>query len=264
MRKYFFNYLGSVQNTLTFRGPIILWAIGSLVSLIAIIAVWFAASGGTTFGSYTKNELISYYILALVLQWSTSWMPFYWLKDEIKDGSIVGNTLLKPVSLFGRALSGEAGWHTISTPIGVAVGLLVLLFLHNYFVPPPGGLQIFLLALSIVQSTFIVFTFSMCMALLAFWLTNINTLDGIYWSLRFIIGGQVIPITFLTGSLLTAAIVLPFRYMVSFPLEIYFNKLSSNELLIGFMIGLFWSIFLFVLYKILLTKGIKAYTAFGN
>ncbi len=242
----------------------IVWAIGSLVSLIAIIAVWFAATGGKTFGGYTRNELISYYILALILQWGTSWMPFYWLKDEIKDGSIVGNTLVKPISLFGRAFSAEAGWHSISTPIGVFIGVLVLVFLHDYFVLPIGGMHLILIGIAVLESLLIVFSFSLCMGMLAFWLTNINTVDGIYWSLRFIIGGQVIPISFLTGFLLTAAIILPFRYMVSFPLEIYFNKLTSSELLLGFGISTFWCVFLFITYRILLAKGVRAYTAFGN
>lgn len=228
-----------------------------------MIAVWTSVRGANLIAGYSKNELISYYVVALFLQWLNGWFPFYWIRTEVRDGSIAGNTLTKPISMYWRVFAAESGWHIVSTPVGLLASALVIAIVPHYFIFPTS-INLWLAVLATILSVFVVFTTSLCMGLLTFWLTNLNTIDSTFWAARVFIGGQGIPISFLPLPLLTVVKILPFRYMFSFPLEIYFNKLTRMDLLWGFVIQIIWIVLLVLLYQVLWTKGRRVYSAYGN
>lgn len=263
MNKYWAYFKGNIKNVLTYRGPMLVWVLSSLLNTFIMLIVWQATSGGTTFGGYTKSELISYYLVSMGIQWINSWFPFYWVSEAIQDGSIV-HMLVRPASLFWSIYFAEAGWRVISAPLGIIVALLLALNFSQYLVFPTDIATWILFMLSLGLSIFVICSFSICMALLAFFFTHITVIDAFHWSARYLLGGQGIPFSFLTGFIQILALFLPFRYMLSFPLEIYFKKLSPDQILIGFGMSLFWVVGLSLVYKLMLSKGIRSYTAFGN
>lgn len=185
------------------------------------------------------------------------------VKDEIKDGRIIGTTLLKPISLYKRAFATDAGWHIVTVFIGLAASLLVGLLLRDYVVfpfTPEGFLLVTLVAL---LSIFVVFGFSLCLGLLAFWFTEVSTIDNLFWACLVFLGGQALPITFIPAVFQNLVRILPFRYMFSFPLEIFFGKLSTGEIITGLFFQLTWIVILIFLYKIMWRQGLKVYSAFG-
>jgi len=265
MRKYWAFFLGNIQNTLAFRGPLFVWLASGMLALLGSVYVWFSASGGQTFGGFTKNELITYYILVLTIGWIVNWMPFYWLKDEIADGSIVTTTLIKPVSLYLRVFFAEAGWRAVAIWWGMLGTIIfVFVFRDNFVFVSSTGLNIIYLVFSLILSIMVVFSMSMVMTLLAFWFTHVDVFDSFNWVARMLLGGQAIPISFFSGPLRSLVNLLPFRYTISFPLEIYFNKVTSLQIFFGFVVELFWIGIFIALYKIMLARGLKTYTAFGS
>ena len=265
MRKYWAFFRGNIQNTLTFRGPLFIWLASGMLALLASVYVWFSANAGQTIGGYTKDELITYYILVLTISWIVNWMPFYWLKDQIADGSIVTTTLVKPVSLYLQSFFSEAGWRAVAIWWGlVGTAIFIALFKSHFILISSTGLNLLYLMISLLLSILVIFSMSMVMALMAFWFTHVDVFDSFNWVARMLFGGQGIPISFFSGPLRTLANILPFRYTMSFPLEIYFNKLNSQQIFLGFGIELFWILFFILLYKIMLTRGLKTYTAFGS
>ena len=263
MRKYLALVRLAVQNALAYRGPMVVWLASNLVILVTMIAVWTSATGSGLIGGYSKGELVSYYIASLFLQWLNGWYPFYWIRTEVRDGSIAGNTLTKPISFYWRVFAAESGWHLVSTPIGIFASAAVASFVPQY-AAFSFGVNFWVAVIAVILSIFVVFTTSLCMGILTFWLTNLNTIDSTCWAANIFLGGQGIPLSFLPPSLLSVVNLLPFRYMFSFPLEIYFNKLNHHELITGFSIQIFWIIILTMLYQVLWTNGRKAYSSFGN
>lgn len=253
-----------MQNTITYRGPIFVWLICTVLSLMTIVAVWLSSSSGAMIGGYSKPELISYYIAALFLEWTTGWYPFHWLKDDIKNGQITLSTLSKPISLFKEAFAIEVGWHSVSSWIGLLTSLfLVFVFRQNialnlYFS------RLALLLPVVALSILITFSLSLCLGMLAFWFTEIGAVDSVYWAGRTILGGQGIPISFIPQTYQFIVKLLPFRYMFSFPLEIYFGKLTETEIIQGLIIQIFWFLILVRVYKLMWKTGRRAYTAFGH
>jgi len=264
MRKYWAFFRANIQNTLTYRGPIFVWLISNILVLATIVAVWLSSSAGQAIGGYTKPELISYYVTALFLQWLTGWFPFYGIVDEIKHGTIILTSLLKPFSFFWRKFAEELGWHTVSSIIGLVASLIIALALKRYIVFSFFPERILLSIMAIILAIFVVFSMSLCLGLLAFWFTEVSAVDSLFWAGRTILGGQGIPISFIPGIFQTVVRILPFRYMFSFPLEIYFGKLTGSEIIQGIVMQIIWTMAFVWIYRLMWERGRKVYAAFGQ
>lgn len=264
MHKYLVFCRISIIHTLTYRGPILIWIISGMISALTIAAVWLSSLSGKTLGGYTKPELIAYYIAALFLQWLVFWFPFYTITQDIKDGTIILNALTKPIPYFRWLFAKELGWHIVSTPLGLLASVLLVLIFQEYIYFPFSFLTVFLSLGAIIFAILLTFSLSFCLGLSAFWFTEVGFLEGIFWGARSFFGGQVLPLSFFPKALQPLINFLPFRYAFSFPLEIYFGKLSTKEIVFGFLIQIAWIIFFVNLYKLLWRKGRKAYSAFGQ
>jgi ABC-2 type transport system permease protein len=264
MRKYWAFWRASIQTTLTYRGPIVIWLLNSLVSTGMIILVWLSASAGSQIGGYSKPELITYYVAGLFLHWLNGWFPFYDVSDQIRSGRIVVGALSKPHSFYWSTFFEELGWHTVSVWVGLLASLFLSLFWGQYLVFHLGQTNLLGLILAIGLSIGVTYGFSLCMGLLAFWFTTIDAFESFFWICRSILGGTAIPLSFVPETFQLVVRVLPFRYMFSFPLEVYLGKLSTGGLLFGLGMQLVWSVGLFGLYRLMWQKGRRIYTAFGQ
>ena len=264
MSKYWGYFRQGIQNTLVYRGAMIFWLLGNIMAVATMVFVWLSADAGMLIGGYTKSELITYYVVSIFLAWIIAWYPF-WIADDIKSGDIIGQILLKPVSLYWRAFMSDLAWHAISIFFGFVASGVIWFFLKNYFIFSMSLDKFVFILLAMVLAIFVVFGFCVVVSLAAFWLTETNGVIDVFWILLTIFGGQAYPLTFLPkGIFTTLSTVLPFRYMFSFPMEIYFEKLSTPQIFQGFSIGLFWVIFIAFAYKIVWKKGVKVYNAWGQ
>lgn len=264
MRKYLAFYWVSMQATLAYRGTHVIWFSSNLISAITIIAVWFSVQSGSLIGGYAKGELITYYLIGNFWWWVTGWFPFYWIQEEIANGEIVGNSLLKPVSFWVQTFAREAGWHTVGLIIGLSAVGLVSLFLGNYFILNLNPYSLFLFFLATIMSILITMTLSVCQGLICFWTTRVGALDSLFWLSYSLLGGQFVPVSFFPYPYRLIVEGTPFRYMFAFPIEVYLGKLSGAEMFHGFMVASAWVVLLFLLYKWLWGHGRLAYTSFGQ
>ncbi len=264
MKKYFAYLRMNLQNAVAYRGPMVIWLVSNMVTLIMFVSLWLSAEiTGNDIAGYSKNQLVTYYLYGLLLQWIVGWFPFYWLKNEIKNGDIAGSSLSKPVMFYWKNFFIELGWHVVSVWAGLLAVLIMGYFLFPYLSFSLNLFQIIEIILAVIVAIFVTYTTSICMALSAFWLTQVDALDGFFWAGRSILGGEGIPIVLFPAGFLTIVKFLPFRYMYSFPLEVALGKLTATELFFGFVAGLAWTFVLIVIYKIMWDKGTKIYTSAG-
>jgi len=158
MRKYLSYFKISIGNTFAYRGPIIVWLVGNLFPIVTFSTLGLSASAGNQIAGFTRAELVTYYILGLLVEWLTNWYPYYWIKDEIADGSIVGSALTKPISNYWRIFSVESGWHFVTFFFGVISVIALVLVARNYFIFPYSLLNIVLSLASVILSIFLIFS----------------------------------------------------------------------------------------------------------
>lgn len=257
-------FITNLKNFAAYRGAIIIWTITSIISVGIGLLIWLSA-GNDVVGGYTRNEIVSYYVALFFLDDLCGWFVFGAVRREIQTGEII-NYLIKPLSYIKATFGEEAGFKVISLSIYFLVGtLFVLTLTHNGIIIQfhPDYRWLFLLP-TIPGAILTVYLLNFCMALLGFWFTETDYVNYLYWTVLPLLGGYYLPVSFLPGILEKLNWFLPFRYQLSFPLEILLNRLSPTQLWQSTSLMFFWNIILFKLYRYMWKRGLKSYSAFGH
>jgi ABC-2 type transport system permease protein len=117
---------------------------------------------------------------------------------------------------------------------------------------------------SLIGAALLRFFWGYWLALLAFWATRADALLALQDALVFLLAGQVAPTALLPGALRAVSRVLPFRYMLGFPVEILTGQLVPAEMGQGFVFQTSWLAAALVLYAVLWRRGVRRYSAIGG
>jgi len=181
--------------------------------------------------------------------------------DAIRSGDM-NLTLLRPLSphfgVLAAELAGKVVYMTFIIPIVFLLTLLLRPTLHT----TPYNVILFLLTL--LLAWLLRFLWGYWLAILAFWITRSDALLSIQDTLIFLFVGQVAPVVLLPGILQSVATMLPFRYMISFPIEILLGRLSTPELSTGLAYQGGWLTITYVLFFTTWRRGLHHYAAVGG
>ncbi|MBI4036254.1 ABC-2 family transporter protein [Candidatus Daviesbacteria bacterium] len=253
------------QKFLEYRGDILVYTVsGSIIPFVAL-GIWLAviSSGGKTI--FSQSELIIYFLLAIWVNIFISAWSAYFIGEDIKNGDF-SNYLLKPFSLLEHNLANNIGEKSFKLVIAsIFVVIVGYILLGNMALEANISVMSFILFLvSLLFAAIIYFFIDMCIGLATFWIHDNEFLRYFNNILRDFFSGRIIPIAFLPGIFYTTALILPFRYILSFPIEVLLNKLDTLSLVSGFSIQMFWLLIFSFLYNLLYKQGIKTYQAFGS
>ena len=76
--------------------------------------------------------------------------------------------------------------------------------------------------------------------------------------------GRFAPMALLPAPLVLLATVLPFRWMVSFPVEVLLGQLTISEVLQGFLFQAFWLGVMIISVRLIWKLGVRHYGAMGG
>ncbi len=125
----------------------------------------------------------------------------------------------------------------------------------------PWHVVAFVPALALAMS--LRFVVEWTLALVAFWVTQTAAINQAYWVVVLFLSGQVAPLTLLPGPIQAIATVLPFRWMVAFPVETALGRLSPTEILLGYAIQVGWILAALAVLRVAWRAGIRRYSAVG-
>ncbi len=260
LKKYFVLTRRALGVMLEYRVSMLIWMLTSSFPLI-MLAVWLSLAQNGPIGNYNAGDFVGYYLLALYVREMTSVWVSWELDSDIRHGDLSIKLLhpLHPIHEYiASNLADKVMRVVLMTPLII---LVVWLIPGVHYVLTPLNVLLFVLAL--VVAWLHRFMLQYVTGLLSFWMSQALTLQDIQWMLFLLLGGTVAPIDLLPGWLATLARVLPFRYELSFPIEILQGRLSTNDLLVGFGIGLGWVVVLQLIHVVLWRKGLNAFGAFG-
>lgn len=182
MRKYWHVINIGIQNNLTYRFNFLARAVFGLIPLIAMLYVWQKIysdkAAGTTVGTYSLAQMISYYLLTTVVDALTAVNEDDWqIAADIKDGNI-SQFLLKPIDYLWYRLCLFLSGRVTNLAVAVTPLTLFILYLHQYFVLPPSWAAFGCFLLSTVLTALLQFFMSYAMAMLAFWVSRSRPLSS--------------------------------------------------------------------------------------
>jgi ABC-2 type transport system permease protein len=161
-----------------------------------------------------------------------------------------------------HVLASEGAGKVVTMIFVIPVSLLLALILHPELNTTPENAILFIPALILAWA--LRFFWGYGLALLAFWTSRADSLLSLQDSLVFLLSGMVAPVPLLPGLLQDAARLLPFRYMVGFPIEVLTGHLASSELFYGFSCQLGWLSIAVILSRLAWRSGLRRYSAVGG
>lgn len=265
MRKFWVLLKINLQGQIEYRGDIAVWTFAGFVTPIVSLALWLTLSGSGSQLKLNHDEIVIYFLLASFVETITGAWAGYFIRQQIIDGEF-SKYLLKPYSFLLYNLSqnlAEKVYKIFFLSLGISVVLIFFfnnLPLQNLFNP----FLIVLFLISLVMAIFVTFVLDCALGLITFWFHDADFLRTYVFIISQLLSGALIPLVFLPEALRSIVIFLPFRYFLSFPIEIITNRLSGLELVQGFALQIFWTATIFVFYQYLYKGGVKVHQAFGS
>ena len=233
------------------------WMMGPLVYLF----VWIVAVGQGDISGFERNDFIFYY-LSLILVNQFTYPTSHWtVGDQIQIGTI-STWLLRPIPVIYEAIGADLAVKLVTMPfvLVLTIGLGILL---KCKITLAFETTLFFIV-SVVLAQILRFLFAYTLALLAFWTQRIQSLLAINDTFIFLFAGQVAPVALLPGYLKQIAVILPFRSMLGFPIELLVGKLTSIEIMTGFIYQAIWIILVVIVQQKIWRLGTRQYMAIGG
>lgn len=251
------TWLSWVQHRSFFFLLAFMWMIPSLIYLF----VWMTVAGGGDVAGYTRGGFVAYYLVLILVNQLTYSQANWTVGDQIRAGTM-SIYLMRPISPMFDALASEIAGKVVYMIFVLPVTFLLGLVLKPEITLTADGLGQF--ALSLGMAWVLRFVWGYWIALLSFWATRADALLAIQDSLIFLLAGQVAPIPLLPAVLQSAARILPFRYMIGFPVEVLTGQLNVYETIWGLVCQAVWLSIAVILFVIVWRAGLKQYAAVGG
>ena len=275
IRKYVNIYRVSLMERMAYRGDFLLASVLRFLPLVTTILLWRAAydwapepqSGGVKrFQGFAFGEMVAYLLLVHISRMFSS-MPALaaGIARDIREGTLK-KYLIQPLDLIGYLLSYRAAHKTayIATSIIPYTILFAFFFSLLQDIQPPDALRLAAYVVSLLLAFFVGFFFETCIGLIGFWFLEITSFLYIVTTVNFFVSGQLFPLDLLQSPWREMFKLLPFQYMAYFPAAVILGKVPTNELLPGLLIEAAWAAALAVLARLLYTRGLRRYSAFGG
>lgn len=260
VKKYLALIRRSLAVLLEYRVAMFIWMLSATFPLV-MLAVWLSLAQDGPIAGFTPGDFVAYYLMSFYMRQMTSVWVAWELDYDIRHGDM-SSKLLHPINPIHEYISFNLADKlirgTMFTPLVIVVALVVPGV--NFLVTP---LNLLFFAIALAGAWAMRYLFQFNLGLLGFWFSQALVLTDVFWMLFLLFGGGVAPIELLPEPLRTIAYHLPFRLMMSFPIEIIMGRLGVNEILLGFVSVTVWIGILLITYRILWARGIRQFSAFG-
>lgn len=220
----------------------------------------YAYSGTTIIRGFTLEEMITYYIMGLIISlfvWSNA---EYWLEENILSGDVV-LLFQKPISIFSQIYFFGIGINLLTIIIEAIPIYLIGLFFFGVKSATLAHTLFFIISISL--ASIIYFMFSFIIGLTAFWMKKINGLSRAKEAIISLFSGALLPLTFYPEWFQEISFYLPFQYLRYVPINIFLGRYNFFTIGIMIFVKLIWIGLLFILIRWFEKKAFKKLSGAG-
>lgn len=237
----------------------------SVVQLTIAYFLWssiFSITQKDHIGVFSFEAIMLYYVLAPLTFKASTGILMDFMFDDIYEGGL-NKYLLYPINYFRFKLMSQYA-HT-----SYYILQLILIFtIYRIFfkLPSPFEFQFFhILApfFVILLCSYLYFMMACCLEMISFWADNVWSLLVLLRIIIYLFGGMLIPLSLFPEEVQTILKLLPFSYLLSFPINIFMNQINLWEFFQGIVILLFWCFFFTKLAQMIWERGSRQYSGVG-
>jgi len=259
---YLQQFKTTSASMLQYRASLAIWMISHVLEPLVYLIVWstVSTSSGGKVGDYTTSTFAAYFIILMLVNHVNYTWIMYEFEYRIRQG-ILSFALLKPIHPIHSDIADNLSSKLITFPFMLLIALGLAAIFHPVFSPPLWAIAAFVPV--IMLAFFVRFFLEWALAQAAFWTTRVSAINQSYYVLVLFLSGQMAPLTLFPRPIQAIAAILPFRWMISFPVELLLGRITPDEVLIGIGAQTIWVILGFIMVHVMWRMGVRIYSAVG-
>jgi ABC-2 type transport system permease protein len=252
----------TLASTLQYRAALVIWMIGHVLEPLIYLVVWstVSRSSGGPVGGFSPPDFAAYFIVLMLVNHITYTWIMYEYEYRIRQGGL-SQALLRPLHPIHSDIADNVSSKLITLPGMLVVAAVLAALFRPAFHPVPWAIAAALPAL--LLAFLVRFLTEWTVALAAFWTTRVSAVNQGYFVAVLFLSGQMAPLALLPLPVRWAASVLPFRWTISFPVELLLGRLTPVQTLTGFAAQAVWLAISFALLRVVWRAGLRIYAAAG-
>ena len=222
-----------------YRGAVAIWLSGLILQPLVALVVWttVAESQGGSISGFTAGQYAAYFIILMIVDNLTFTWVMYEFEYRIQSGFFSG-ILLRPVHPIHQDVTSNMSFKLLGL-VGVVPAAIILSFAFNADYGASAW-DVIAFFPALIMAMTLRFLIEWTFALLAFWMTRTSAVFQLVNSVSYFLAGNVAPLWLFPDSIQTISSILPFRWMVFFPVEVMLGRATGQSLLVGYGVQLLW------------------------
>lgn len=264
MRTYLHVFSLGMQTSLEYRSDLYLSLFSTVFPALLQLCLWNAVytSPDMVYQGYTYPQILLYSLMSGLLTKLTACGFEYRISEDIKSGGL-SKFIVRPVHYALYCFCEFEGSKLLPLGIFSAVSTVCIGITVRRFSFSLNAVYIFYCVLAVFGALALNFLIYFCIAMGAFWITEIARLFSTFFIVSVVLSGGILPLD-IFGQQVTALIsLLPFQYTVQFPLTILNGRFTPLQIAQGFGMQFMWIAVLTIAAVLLWKAGLKRYTAVG-
>ncbi|GAK53311.1 hypothetical protein U14_04576 [Candidatus Moduliflexus flocculans] len=266
LEKYAKTFEMGFQNALEYRMNFLLSLISAAFPVFIQSYLWAAIyrnSAESALYGYTFRQMMVYTFLAGLVGRIVRSGFEYEIMNDIKNGKF-SKFLVQPVGYFPYQLSSFLGQKLPGLAMILGILAIVLVGLIVYLDVSLEFARILAFLATLFFAVILNFIIFYCVSSLAFWIVEIGFLFEGIRIVTVLLSGGIFPLEVFGERALWWLNLLPFKYTVSYPINVLNGRLAAGEFAQGMLLQLFWIVVMYMLAKWLWHEGGRRYVAVGG
>lgn len=250
------------QEMIAYPVASMIWILTDAMLALVMPAVWLSASAGSGMFGMTSPEMVTYYLITLVLSQFIVCHLLWDIAFSIKEG-MFSIQLARPFPIYWNFMAQNIAWRVGKMMLFAPFLFVYVIAYYAYLgtVPLHFNAEFFC---SLFLAHLLSYNIAFAISMVTLWTTEFHSVFALYYFPENFLSGRVVPLAALPYWAAAAGDFLPFRFTVALPTEILMGRIAGDES--WRLIGLqsLWIVGFYFIGRLLFSRGIKQYTGFGN
>ena len=246
-----------VAEVVAYRAEFLVWILTTNMPLV-MLALWHAVAADGPVGRFDQKQFTAYFLAVLVVRLATNnWMAWQ-MSMEIRDGTLSAK-LLRPIHpLYAYAAEQAAAIPMRILMVSPIVAALIVTT-GDRLVRHDLRLVLVLMA-SLLGAWLLMYFFMVLLGAVAFYVDSAIGVFELWIGVYGILSGYFMPLEVLPGWANKVAGVLPFRFMLAFPVDLLSPAQALRQLGAQWLYVVVTAVFALRVWR----AGVRRFAAFGG
>lgn len=254
-----------LQQVLHHRLRSLVWFFIPLMNNLTLILFWSGAlKNSTPSANWTMSSVTTYYFLLTI---AGSMLNSHIEEDiaslDIQQGDLV-RYLVRPFPYYWIKFIEEIPYRLLQGSYGIVLLVLFSLTFGNLIQISHDPFVLSMSGLIAILAYFMSYTMKVNLGLSAFWFVDSRGFFELFTIILIVFSGGIVPLHLLPTAFQTLSYILPFSYTAYYPIVALQGQLNTIQLFQVVEIQIIWLGALIVLNRMMWSRGIKEFTAFGQ